>query len=106
VHQRYPAQPELWPAIALIALAGLPAAAAMAGLTTFAQTATSDDRLGAVFGLLISAQAATSLLGMALAGVLGERLGIVPTLCLHAGGLITAGLLVVVKSERHTHDPR
>ncbi|MFI7643618.1 MFS transporter [Nonomuraea sp. NPDC049400] len=94
---------ELWPAIALIALAGLPAAAAMAGLTTFAQTATSDDRLGAVFGLLISAQAATSLLGMALAGVLGERLGIVPTLCLHAGGLITAGLLVVVKSERHTH---
>jgi Na+/melibiose symporter-like transporter len=94
---------ELWPAIALIALAGIPAAAAMAGLTTFAQTATSDDRLGAVFGLLISAQAATSLLGMALAGVLGERLGIVPTLCLHAGGLITAGLLVVAKSERHTH---
>ncbi|MGP3962764.1 MFS transporter [Nonomuraea sp. 3N208] len=94
---------ELWPAIALIALAGLPAAAAMAGLTTFAQTATSGDRLGAVFGLLISAQAATSLLGMALAGVLGERLGIVPTLCLHAGGLITAGLLVAVKSERHTH---
>jgi len=93
----------LWPAIALIALAGLPAAAAMAGLTTFAQTTTGDDRLGAVFGLLISAQAATSLLGMALAGVLGERLGIVPTLCLHAGGLVAAGLLVVVKSERHTH---
>ncbi|MBN6054759.1 MFS transporter, partial [Nonomuraea sp. RK-328] len=92
---------ELWPAIALIGLAGIPAAAAMAGLTTFAQTVTSDDRLGAVFGLLISAQAATSLLGMALAGVLGERLGIVPTLCLHAGGAITAGLLVVVKSPRH-----
>ncbi|MEV0202936.1 MFS transporter [Nonomuraea sp. NPDC050691] len=92
---------ELWPSIALIGLAGIPAAAAMAGLTTFAQTVTSDDRLGAVFGLLISAQAATSLLGMALAGVLGERLGIVPTLCLHAGGAITAGLLVVVKSKRH-----
>lgn len=54
-----------------------------------------------VFGLLISAQAATSLLGMALAGVLGDRLGIVPTLCLHAGGAITAGLLVVLKPERH-----
>jgi Na+/melibiose symporter-like transporter len=94
---------ELWPAIALIALAGLPAAAAMAGLTTFAQTVTGGDRLGAVFGLLISAQAATALLGMALAGVLGERLGIVPTLCLHAGGLVMAGLLVVMKSERHTH---
>lgn len=93
----------LWPAIALIALAGLPAAAAMAGLTTFAQTTTGDDRLGTVFGLLISAQAATSLLGMALAGVLGERLGIVPTLCLHAGGLVAAGLLVVATPERHTH---
>ncbi len=91
---------ELWPAIALIGLAGIPAAAAMAGLTTFAQMVTSDDQLGAVFGLLISAQAATSLLGMALAGVLGERLGVVPTLCLHACGAITAGLLVVVKSKR------
>ncbi|MGW2150907.1 MFS transporter [Nonomuraea bangladeshensis] len=90
---------ELWPAIALIALAGLPAAAAMAGLTTFAQTATGEDRLGAVFGLLGSAQAATSLLGMVSAGVLGEHLGIVPTLCLHAGGLITAGLLVVLTSR-------
>ncbi|GAA1722789.1 hypothetical protein [Nonomuraea bangladeshensis] len=90
---------ELWPAIALIALAGLPAAAAMAGLTTFAQTATGEDRLGAVFGLLGSAQAATSLLGMVSAGVLGDHLGIVPTLCLHAGGLITAGLLVVLTSR-------
>ncbi|MFI7708908.1 hypothetical protein [Nonomuraea sp. NPDC049480] len=43
-----------------------------------------------------------ALFGMALAGVLGERLGIAPTLCLHAGGLTTAGLLVMVKSERHT----
>ncbi|NJP93019.1 MFS transporter [Nonomuraea sp. FMUSA5-5] len=90
---------ELWPAIVLIALAGLPGAAAMAGLTTFAQTATGADRLGAVFGLLMSAQAATSLLGMALAGVLGERLGIVPTLCLHAAGLMAAGLLVVVTAD-------
>jgi hypothetical protein len=43
---------ELWPAIALIGLAGIPAAAAMALLTTFAQAATSDDRRGAVVGLL------------------------------------------------------
>ncbi|NUW37852.1 MFS transporter [Nonomuraea sp. SMC257] len=93
---------ELWPAIALIGLAGIPAAAAVAGLTTFAQTATGGDRVGAVFGILVSAQAATSLLGTALAGVLGERFGIVPTLCLHAGGAITAGLLVVARA-RHRH---
>ncbi|MGW2157836.1 MFS transporter [Nonomuraea sp. NPDC001699] len=87
----------LWPALLLIALAGLPAAAAMAGFTTLAQTATTDDRRGGVIGLLGSAQAVTSLLGMAAAGVLGEVVGIVPALCLHAAGLVTAGLLVLTR---------
>ncbi|GAA1673724.1 MFS transporter [Nonomuraea maheshkhaliensis] len=93
---------DLWPAFVLIGLAGLPAAAAMAGLTTFAQTVTGGDRVGAVFGLLASAHAATSLLGMALAGVLGDRLGIIPILCVHAGGLITAGVLVVAAARPPT----
>ncbi|MEU1393550.1 MULTISPECIES: MFS transporter [unclassified Nonomuraea] len=85
----------LWPALVLIALAGLPAAAAMAGFATLAQTATTDERRGGVIGLLASAQAVTSLLGMATAGVLGEVVGIVPALCLHAAGLVTAGVLVL-----------
>ncbi|MGR6918642.1 hypothetical protein ACU635_30715 [[Actinomadura] parvosata] len=85
--------------IVLIALAGLPGAAVMAGLTTFARTAADVGRLGAVFGLVMSAQAATSLLGMALAGVLGERFGIVPTRRLHAAGLMAAGPLVVVTAD-------
>ncbi|MFI7699809.1 MFS transporter [Nonomuraea sp. NPDC049480] len=93
----YPlALPELWPAFVLIVLAGGPAAAAMAGFTTLAQTVTADDHRGRVFGLLGSAQATTALMGTALAGVLGGWIGIVPTLCLHAGGLIAAGLLVLV----------
>ncbi|MEU6710451.1 MFS transporter [Nonomuraea sp. NPDC046802] len=92
----YPlAVPALWPALVLIALAGAPAAAAMAGFTTLAQTVTADEHRGAVIGLLGSAHAATALLGTALAGVLGGTLGIVATLCLHAGGLIVAGLLVL-----------
>ncbi|MFG1706793.1 hypothetical protein ACFLIM_26745 [Nonomuraea sp. M3C6] len=92
----YPlAVPALWPALVLIVLAGVPAAGAMAGFTTLAQTVTGDDRRGSVIGLLASAQAATALLGMALAGVLGGIAGIVPTLCLHAGGLVAAGLLVL-----------
>ncbi|MEV0622602.1 MFS transporter [Nonomuraea sp. NPDC050404] len=90
---------ELWPAVVLIALAGLPAAVLVAGMTTYAQTVAGEGRVGTVFGLLGSAQAATSLLGMALAGVLGERLGIVATLCLHAGGLISAGVLVLVSTR-------
>ncbi|MEO3800692.1 hypothetical protein [Nonomuraea sp. B1E8] len=80
----------------LIVLAGVPAAAAMAGFTTLAQTVTTDDRRGGVIGLLGSAQAATSLAGMAAAGVLGGALGIVPTLCLHALGLAIAGGMVLL----------
>ncbi|MEO3791518.1 MFS transporter [Nonomuraea sp. B10E15] len=88
--------PALWPALVLIVLAGVPAAAAMAGFTTLAQTVTTDDRRGGVIGLLGSAQAATSLAGMAAAGVLGGVLGIVPTLCLHALGLAIAGAMVLL----------
>ncbi|WP_165975060.1 MFS transporter [Nonomuraea deserti] len=86
----------LWPALVLIVLAGVPAAAAMAGFTTLAQTVTADDRRGGVIGLLGSAQAATALAGMAAAGVLGGALGIVPTLCLHALGLAAAGGMVLL----------
>ncbi|MET8869932.1 MFS transporter [Nonomuraea sp. NPDC004580] len=91
---------QVWPAMVLIALAGFPAAASMAGLTTYAQTVAGADRAGTVFGLIVSAQAGTSLIGTALAGVLGGRMGIIPTLCLHAGGLMLAGLLVVAGSRR------
>lgn len=92
----------LWPALAPIAVAGVPAAAAMAGLTTLAQRAAPEHRRGALFGLLVSAQAATSLLGMMAAGVLGDRMGVVATLCLHAGGLMCAGLmsLLVIRKDR------
>nr|WP_269128930.1 MFS transporter [Nonomuraea sp. K271] len=93
----YPlALPALGPALVLIVLAGVPAAAAMAGFTTLAQTVTADDRRGGVIGLLGSAQAATALAGMAAAGVLGGVLGIVPTLCLHALGLVAAGGMVLL----------
>ncbi|MFI7133799.1 MFS transporter [Nonomuraea sp. NPDC050153] len=87
--------PSLWPALVLIGLAGVPAAAAMAGFTTLAQNLAGDDRRGSVFGILGSAQAATALAGMGLAGVLGEAAGVVPALCLHAAGLIVAGILAL-----------
>lgn len=85
----------LWPAFVLIAVAGVPAAAAGAGFVTMTQTVTAAERRGAVFGLLGSAHAATALLGTALAGLLGDVLGIVATLCVHAAGLVTAGLLAL-----------
>ncbi|MEV0821367.1 MFS transporter [Nonomuraea rubra] len=94
------AAPALWPTLVLIAVAGVPAAASMAGLMTLAQTRAPAGRTGAVFGVLVSARAATGLLGMALAGTLGDRAGIVPTLCLHAAGLVAAGLLALLLTRR------
>jgi hypothetical protein len=94
------APPALWPALVLIAVAGVPAAASMAGLMTLAQTRAPADRTGAVFGVLVSVRAATGLLGMTLAGALGDRFGIVPTLCLHAAGLVAAGLLALLLVRR------
>ncbi|MEV1178531.1 hypothetical protein, partial [Nonomuraea sp. NPDC049784] len=75
------------------------ARAAMAGLTTLAQSVTGDDHRGSVFGILGSAQAATALAGMVLAGVLGGAVGIVPALCLHAAGLVAAGILALTWSH-------
>ncbi|MGW4955791.1 MFS transporter [Nonomuraea sp. NPDC004186] len=92
----YPlAVPALWPALALIGLAGVPAAAATAGFATLAQNVAGDDRRGSVFGVLGSAHAATALGGMGLAGVLGGVAGVVPALCVHAAGLIVAGIMVL-----------
>ncbi|GAA3260860.1 MFS transporter [Nonomuraea helvata] len=92
----YPlAVPALWPALVLIGLAGVPAAAAMAGFTTLAQSVAGDDHRGSVFGILGSAQAATALTGMVLAGMLGGTIGVVPALCLHAAGLIAAGIMAL-----------
>ncbi|MEV4355739.1 MFS transporter [Nonomuraea sp. NPDC049625] len=92
----YPlAVPALWPALVLIGLAGVPAAAATAGFATLAQNVAGDDRRGSVFGVLGSAHAATALGGMGLAGVLGGVAGVVPALCVHAAGLIVAGIMVL-----------
>ncbi|MFI6732825.1 hypothetical protein ACIBI9_07830 [Nonomuraea sp. NPDC050451] len=54
-----------------------------------------DDRRGGVFGVLGSAHAATALAGMGLAGVLGGAAGVVPALCVHAAGLIVAGIMIL-----------
>ncbi|MEU6779899.1 hypothetical protein ABZ912_11900 [Nonomuraea angiospora] len=48
-----------------------------------------------MFGVLGSAHAATALGGMGLAGVLGGAAGVVPALCVHAAGLIVAGIMVL-----------
>ncbi|MFC4113709.1 MFS transporter [Nonomuraea zeae] len=105
----YPlAVPAFWPALVLIGLAGVPGAAMTAAFTTLAQRVGGEERGGSVFGLLGSAHATTALLGTLLAGVLagvlghalGGSAGIVGTLCVHAGGLLIAGLMALTLMRR------
>ncbi|HWS35018.1 MAG TPA: MFS transporter [Actinoplanes sp.] len=93
----YPlADPSPWPAVVLIAVAGLPAALTVAGLMTVFQTATDDSHRGRVFGTIVALDSAAMLAATIAAGTLGGRLGIVPVIAVQGVGLCTAGLLVLI----------
>jgi Na+/melibiose symporter-like transporter len=79
----YPlAVPALWPIFGLIGLVGLPLAAMNAGYLTLQQVATPDRYRGRVFGALSTGWAAAMLLGIVLAGVLGDVVGIIAVISL------------------------
>lgn len=93
----YPlADPAPWPAVVLIAVAGLPAALAVAGLMTVFQTATGDQYRGRVFGTLVALDSAAMMAATAASGILAGRLGIVPVIAVQGVALCTAGLLVLI----------
>ena len=76
-------------AIGLMALAGLPVVTFFVSGQTLIQANTTDQFRGRVFGALSTVGALMTLIGMGLAALLGDRLGIVPTLSL---GAIAYGL--------------
>jgi Na+/melibiose symporter-like transporter len=86
----------LWPAGVLIAVVGIPGAAVVAGYTSTLQLGVDDLHRGRVFGALTTMSAATGLIGIAGAGVLGGVLGIVPVIAVQGVAYVLAGLLVIV----------
>jgi hypothetical protein len=102
----YPlALPGLWPADILIALAGLPAAAVVAGYTTALQVQAGNDHRGRVFGAFATVSAATILLGIVIGGALGSVIGIIPVIAIQGAGYSGIGLyLIVALRHRHEHD--
>ncbi|MGH3506245.1 MAG: MFS transporter, partial [Nocardioidaceae bacterium] len=86
----------VWPAFVLIALVGLPGAAAYAGRQTLMQTSTMDSHRGRVFGAFGAVIGMGVLTGVLTAGVLGDEVGIMPVLAwqglmyMLAGGLVLA----------------
>lgn len=89
----YPlAHPVLWPAIALTAVAGAPFAVMAAMHGTLLQTQSPPGLRGRVFGLFGGLTSLALLLGIGLAGLLGERFGS-EVIVLDAVAYLLAGLL-------------
>jgi predicted MFS family arabinose efflux permease len=89
-----------WPAVAIMAVVGLPGALTIAGLMTVFQTATDDSHRGRVYGAIVVLDAAAMLAATAAAGTLGESLGIVPVIATQGVGYCLAGLLILVLLPR------
>ncbi len=82
-------------AIALMILVGLPAAAMGIGQQTLLQTSVADAYRGRLFGALNTTGALSRLLGATLAGVLGDRVGIVPILTIQGAGYMLGGAMLL-----------
>jgi Na+/melibiose symporter-like transporter len=86
----------LWPAGVLITVVGIPGAAMVAGYTSTLQAGTDDRHRGRVFGAVATTSGATSLIGIAAAGLLGGVLGVVPVIAIQGVAYVLAGVLVVI----------
>ncbi len=88
--------PDIVPALLLMAVVGVPAAAAGAGYTTLMQTNVADRFLGRVFGTVGTVLALAMLVGMAVAGVLGDLVGVVAVINIQGVTYTLAGLLALM----------
>lgn len=91
-----PALSGVLPALALIVVAGVPAAASGVGGQTLIQRATSDTYRGRVLAVVGVVLTIFELIGSATAGLLGDHLGVVPVLNIHACTLVLAGVLTIL----------
>jgi Na+/melibiose symporter-like transporter len=99
--------PELWPAVVLMILIGLPGAFTLAGMITLFQTATEDSHRGRVFGAMNALEGLAMLVGTIAVGLLAERLGIVPVISAQGVVFCLAGLmaLLVIPATKDTARP-
>jgi MFS family permease len=82
--------------LALLAVIGLPAVAFMVSEATMLQSGVADQYRGRVMGSYGMALALAMLIGMGVASVLGDWLGIVPMLDFVSGLYVLAGVIVLV----------
>lgn len=83
-------------AIILFVLVGVPGAGAMTGITTMLQTAVGDAYRGRVFAVFGTVTALTGMAGTALAGFLGDRVGVITVLNIQGFGYVLAGAVALL----------
>jgi Na+/melibiose symporter-like transporter len=81
--------------LALMVLVGLPAAAITPSYLTIVQTNVPDEQRGRVLGLGFATLALSGMIGMALAGALGDLVGVLPLLTIQSVGYVMGGGLVL-----------
>jgi MFS family permease len=79
----------------LFVLVGMPGIGMSVGLNSLFQSIVEDKLRGRIFGTLFAVQALMALIGMGLAGALGDRLGSVPMLNIQGSVYTLSGLLVL-----------
>lgn len=84
----------VWPAMAGIIIAGLPAALSTAGLLTLFQQNTQDSCRGRVLGAFAAAEGIATLAGTLAGGYLTRPFGIIPVIAIQGAGYLIAGLLM------------
>jgi MFS family permease len=92
--------PPLWPALLLIAVAGLPFAAVAAAQTTLLQTLPHPAVRGSVYGVTIAAAGAAQVVAILAAGYLADRTSVYLLLA-DAPCYLLAGLLVFRRRQPH-----
>jgi Na+/melibiose symporter-like transporter len=90
----------VWPAVGLIALAGIPVAFLAAGAMTVFQRATEDHHRARVWGAMLVVDGVAMLLGTIAAGTLADRIGILPVITVQGVVYAGAGVLVLLALPR------
>jgi MFS family permease len=91
-------------AMGWMVLAGAPVTTYMAGQYAIVQSQTADAYRGRVFGALGSVNGIAALSGLALGGVLGDRIGIVAVLSAGALLRMLGGLIALILLPRDERD--
>jgi MFS family permease len=86
----------IWLVGALFILVGIPGVGSLVGIQTLFQRIVEDRFRGRVFGMFLALGSLMTLIGMILAGALGDRLGSVLLLNIQGSGYLLSGILALL----------